>query len=97
MLINPFLIRRIVSRPATPERGSTFNLRSWVETMLDRWWRRIVWPYVMRDADRLIEACGRGAYGMARIGATANQEVDGKGHWSAVAREIGRRLDREPR
>ena len=65
--------------------------------MLDRLWRRVVWPYVMRDADRLIEACGRGAYGMARIGATANREKGGKGHWSAVAREIGRRFDQDAR
>lgn len=63
--------------------------------MLDRLWRRLIWPAVMRDADRLIEAHGRGAYGMARLGATASREVDGDGHWCSVAREIARRLERE--
>ncbi len=65
--------------------------------MLDRFWRRLLWPAVMKDADRLIEAHGRGAYGMARIGAKANRETDGKGHWSAVAFEIGRRFEYEAR
>ena len=63
--------------------------------MLDRLWRRLLWPAVMRDADRLIEAHGRGAYGMARLGATAAREVDGQGHWCRVALEISRRLERQ--
>ena len=65
--------------------------------MLDRLWRRLLWPAVMRDADRLIAAHGRGAYGMARLGATAAREVDGHGHWCSVAREIARRLERDYR
>lgn len=65
--------------------------------MLDRLWRRLLWPAVMRDADRLIAAHGRGAYGMARLGATASHEVDGHGHWCSVAREIARRLERDHR
>ena len=64
--------------------------------MLDRLWRRLLWPAVMRDADRLMTAHGRGAYGMARLGATAAHEVDGHGHWCRVAREIARRLERQP-
>lgn len=63
--------------------------------MLDRLWRRLFWPGVMRDADRLIAAHGRGAYGMARLGATAAHEIDGRGHWCSVAREIGRRVERD--
>lgn len=63
--------------------------------MLDRLWRCLFRPAVMRDADRLIAAHGRGAYGMARLGATAAGEVDGHGHWCCVAREIARRLERE--
>ena len=65
--------------------------------MLDRLWRRLLWPAVMRDADRLIKAHGRGAYGMARLGATASGEVDGCGHWCGVAREIARRIERDCR
>ena len=63
--------------------------------MLDKLWRRLFWPGVMRDADRLIAAHGRGAYGMARLGATAARETEGCGHWSSVAHEIARRLERE--
>ena len=59
--------------------------------MLQNVWRRVLRPAVMRDADRLISAHGRGAYGMARIGATASHDTDGTGHWSEVAREIARR------
>ena len=33
----------------------------------------------------------------ARIGARANRETDGKGHWSAVAFEIGRRFEHQAR
>ncbi len=63
--------------------------------MLDRLLRRLIRPAVMRDADRLIEAHGRGAYGMARLGATAAREAEGSGHWGSVAREIARRLERD--
>jgi len=66
-------------------------------SMLDRLWRCLFRPAVMRDADRLIAAHGRGAYGMARLGATAAREVDGHGHWCSVAREIARRLERDRR
>ena len=65
--------------------------------MLDRLWRRLLWPAVMRDADRLIAAHGRGAYGMARLGATAAREMDGQGHWCSVAQEVARRLERDYR
>ena len=65
--------------------------------MLDKLWRRLMWPGVMRDADRLISAHGRGAYGMARLGATAAREADGQGHWSSVAHEIARRLEKDHR
>ena len=60
--------------------------------MLDRVWRRLLWPAVMQDADRLIEAHGRGAYGMALIGARVCREGDGFIHWTRVASEIARRL-----
>ena len=65
--------------------------------MLDKLWRRLVWRGVMRDADRLIAVHGRGAYGMARLGATAAREEQGCGHWSSVAHEIARRLEKEHR
>lgn len=59
--------------------------------MLRRLWDLAFRRAVKRDADRLMKAHGEGAYGMACIGARAARECDGRGHWSSVAREIGRR------
>ncbi len=57
-------------------------------------WRRLLWPGLMKDADRLITAQGQHAYGLAKAGARSNDE-NGRGYWNSVASEIGRRLGRK--
>lgn len=64
--------------------------------MLHALWRRVRYPAVMRDADRLMAANEYRAYAAALAGARGDLKHSGEGHWSLVAVEVAKRRSRLP-